>query len=43
MGLLIRDHGLTVNDVEPMRLGRFMEYVDIFADLAKVSPKNPQG
>ena len=40
MAVLISDHGLSVSDVESMRLGRLMQYVDMFADLAKVREKN---
>lgn len=37
---MIGDHGLSVSDVESMRLGRFMQYVDMFADLRKVREKD---
>lgn len=43
MGVLIKDYGLSVSDIEAMRLGRLMQYVEIFADLAKVRKQsNPR-
>jgi hypothetical protein len=40
---MIGDHGFSVSDVESMRLDHFMQYVDMFADLAKVRERESRG
>ncbi|MGY4289159.1 hypothetical protein ACVWXO_008379 [Bradyrhizobium sp. LM2.7] len=36
---MIADHGLQPSELEPMRLGRILNYVEMLADLAKMRAK----
>jgi hypothetical protein len=40
---MIEGRGFSVNDVESLRLDHFMQYVEMFADLAKVREKEIRG